>query len=170
MSWPGSCKRGSSRRSANANMDLSPEKIFVVGVIALMVLGPERLPHVARTAGRMLAEVRRVSASVQHEVTNAIAEPRELLGQAAGENGFEDIRKALLAAPLSWRSALGEMVGGPTGHARPSPVPRPAPTSRWLRLPPWRLRPRRRLWALWNKLRAPWPLPTTCRSTSGANR
>jgi sec-independent protein translocase protein TatB len=98
-------------------MDLSPEKIFVVGVIALMVLGPERLPHVARTAGRMLAEVRRVSASVQHEVTNAIAEPRELLGQAAGENGFEDIRKALLAAPLSWRSALGEMVGGPTGHA-----------------------------------------------------
>jgi sec-independent protein translocase protein TatB len=97
-------------------MDLSPEKIFVVGVIALMVLGPERLPHVARTAGRMLAEVRRVSASVQHEVTNAIAEPRELLGQAAGESGFEDIRNTLLATPLSWRSALGEMVGGPTGH------------------------------------------------------
>ena len=97
-------------------MDLSPEKIFLVGVIALMVLGPERLPHVARTAGRMLAEVRRVSASVQHEVTNAIAEPRELLGQAAGETGLDDIRKALRTAPLSWRGALGEMVSGPTGH------------------------------------------------------
>jgi Tat protein translocase TatB subunit len=106
-------------------MDLSPEKILLVGLIALMVLGPERLPHAARTAGKMLAELRRLSASVQHEVTNAIAEPRDALGQAAAEFGIADVRNTLGTARSSLRGALNEVVNGAAGQGAEPGTARP---------------------------------------------
>jgi sec-independent protein translocase protein TatB len=108
-------------------MDLSPEKILVVAMIALMVLGPERLPQAARTAGKMLAEVRRLSATVQNQVTNAIAEPRDAVSQSADELGLTDIRKTLSGAGLSLRGALNEVVNGATGQVTgPAIESRPA--------------------------------------------
>jgi sec-independent protein translocase protein TatB len=93
-------------------VNFSPEKLFLVGIIALVVLGPNRLPHAARTAGRLLAEFRRVSANLQSEVTSAIAEPRDALQQAAGEFGLGDVRSSI-------RNTLNEVVTGATG--RPAP-------------------------------------------------
>jgi sec-independent protein translocase protein TatB len=40
-------------------MNFSPEKLFLVGIIALIVLGPHRLPNAARTLGRFVVEIRR---------------------------------------------------------------------------------------------------------------
>src|ERR1700749_1979287 len=48
-------------------LNFSPEKLFLVGLIALMVLGPNRLPQAARTLGRFMSELRRMSASFQDE-------------------------------------------------------------------------------------------------------
>ena len=107
-------------------MDLSPEKIFVVGIIAVMVLGPDRLPNAARTAGKMLAEFRRWSSTVQHEVTNAIAEPREALGQSVAELGLNDVRKSISGAGFSLRGALNEVVNGAAGQGAGPAVARPA--------------------------------------------
>lgn len=69
-------------------MDLSPEKIFLVGIIALMVLGPGRLPQAARTAGRALAEARRLSNSMHEEVSKALAEPRQVVAQVVEDSGL----------------------------------------------------------------------------------
>jgi Tat protein translocase TatB subunit len=52
----------------------APE-ILVILVVALLVLGPERLPEAARTAGRVLAEVRRMSSGFQAELRDAINNP-----------------------------------------------------------------------------------------------
>lgn len=54
---------------------IGPAEILVVLVVALIVLGPNRLPEAARSAGKALAELRRVSAGVQSEVRDAFAEP-----------------------------------------------------------------------------------------------
>ena len=35
-------------------LNFSPEKLFLVGLIALVVLGPNRLPQAARTLGRLV--------------------------------------------------------------------------------------------------------------------
>jgi len=35
--------------------DVSVSELMVIGVVALVVIGPERLPKVARTAGLLLA-------------------------------------------------------------------------------------------------------------------
>ena len=39
--------------------DLDISKMALIGVVALVVLGPERLPRVARTAGALLGRAHR---------------------------------------------------------------------------------------------------------------
>lgn len=46
---------------------IGPLEILVVGVIALIVFGPQRLPEIARTVGKTLAELRRMAADVRSE-------------------------------------------------------------------------------------------------------
>ena len=49
-------------------LGLDISKIAVIGTVALVVLGPERLPHVARTLGTLLGRAQRYLNSVQQEV------------------------------------------------------------------------------------------------------
>jgi Tat protein translocase TatB subunit len=51
----------------------APE-ILVILVLALLVLGPERLPAAARTAGRWMHEIRKVTSSLQAEVQTVVEE------------------------------------------------------------------------------------------------
>jgi Tat protein translocase TatB subunit len=48
----------------------APE-ILVIFLVALIVLGPERLPRAARQAGKAIGEFRRVTAGFQDEVRSA---------------------------------------------------------------------------------------------------
>jgi sec-independent protein translocase protein TatB len=66
-------------------LNFSPERLFVVGVIAMVVLGPNRLPQAARSLGRLVAELRRMSSSFHDEVRGALAEPTEMFNSALGE-------------------------------------------------------------------------------------
>jgi Tat protein translocase TatB subunit len=50
---------------------LGPLEILVILVVALIVLGPERLPKAARQVGKAVAEVRRWSGGIQAEVRDA---------------------------------------------------------------------------------------------------
>lgn len=52
----------------------APE-ILVILVVALLVLGPNRLPEAARQVGRVMAEMRRISAGFQAEMRDAIQTP-----------------------------------------------------------------------------------------------
>jgi len=45
--------------------DFDVSKMAVIGVVSLVVLGPERLPRVARTAGMLLGRAQRYLSSVQ---------------------------------------------------------------------------------------------------------
>ncbi|MGO9661146.1 MAG: twin-arginine translocase TatA/TatE family subunit, partial [Acidimicrobiales bacterium] len=56
-------------------MNLDPDKLVVLFVIALLVLGPKRLPEVARTAGRWMAEIRKYTSAIQGELHGVLGEP-----------------------------------------------------------------------------------------------
>ena len=49
-------------------LDLGLSKLAVIGVVALVVIGPERLPKVARTVGTLLGRAQRYLAEVKAEV------------------------------------------------------------------------------------------------------
>ena len=48
--------------------DIGFSEIFLFGVIALIVLGPEKLPQAARTAGQWYAKLRRTVSTIQAEI------------------------------------------------------------------------------------------------------
>ena len=51
---------------------IGPLEILVVGVLALIVFGPERLPDIARTIGKTLSELRRMASEVKTEFESGI--------------------------------------------------------------------------------------------------
>ncbi|MBH9553264.1 Sec-independent protein translocase protein TatB [Inhella gelatinilytica] len=53
-------------------LDLGLDKLALVGVVALIVIGPEKLPKVARTVGHMMGKARRYVADVKAEVNRSI--------------------------------------------------------------------------------------------------
>jgi sec-independent protein translocase protein TatB len=52
--------------------DFDMSKMAVIGVVALVVLGPDRLPRVARTTGALLGRAQRYVSNVQAEVDRQI--------------------------------------------------------------------------------------------------
>ena len=66
--------------------DLDISKMAVIGLVALVVLGPERLPRVARTAGALLGRAQRYINDVKSEVTREI----ELEEIRTMKSGFEE--------------------------------------------------------------------------------
>ena len=53
-------------------IDLGISKIALIGAVALIVIGPEKLPRVARTVGMLLGKAQRYIADVKAEVSKSI--------------------------------------------------------------------------------------------------
>ena len=51
---------------------LGPAEILVILVVALIVLGPKRLPEAGRQVGKAIAEVRKWSQGFQDEIRSAV--------------------------------------------------------------------------------------------------
>jgi sec-independent protein translocase protein TatB len=53
-------------------IDFGIEKLMVIGAVALIVIGPEKLPRVARTVGTLLGKAQRYVADVKAEVNRSM--------------------------------------------------------------------------------------------------
>ena len=53
-------------------LDFGFDKIALIGAVALIVIGPEKLPRVARTVGTLLGKAQRYVADVKAEVNRSI--------------------------------------------------------------------------------------------------
>lgn len=86
--------------------DIGFWELAIIGVIALLVLGPERLPRVARTAGMYLGKARRTWSSVRREIERELA--------------AEDLKRSLeepMKAARDLKDELGQAVAGTTSPA-----------------------------------------------------
>lgn len=52
--------------------DIGFFELLVFGAVALIVLGPEKLPHAARTAGKWYAKIRRTVSAMQAEIEHEL--------------------------------------------------------------------------------------------------
>jgi sec-independent protein translocase protein TatB len=110
--------------------DLSMWKLIVLGVIALVVFGPDRLPQLARDAGRTLRQLREMAQTARTELKSE-------LGDTVGDFDFSDlnprtfVRKHLLDDLDSDLGSPGPSRATPSAGAAdattaggvPSPVP-----------------------------------------------
>jgi len=62
-------------------------EVLVILLVALLVLGPERLPEAARKVGAMMGEIRRLSAGFQNEMRGALEIPSEPVVKPKSANG-----------------------------------------------------------------------------------
>ena len=92
--------------------DVGFSELFVLATIALVVLGPEKLPHAARMAGAWIGRIRRTIINVQADIENEVAssEMRERIrkemakAEAAKQQLSTDIMQSV-NAPSSERPA-----------------------------------------------------------------
>jgi sec-independent protein translocase protein TatB len=52
--------------------DIGFSELAVIGVVALIVIGPERLPKVARTVGHLLGRAQRYAATVKSDISREL--------------------------------------------------------------------------------------------------
>jgi Tat protein translocase TatB subunit len=55
--------------------NVSGMELLIILLLALIVLGPDKLPDTARKVGRAMAEVRRITGGFQAEIRDAMREP-----------------------------------------------------------------------------------------------
>ncbi len=93
-------------------IDLGISKIALIGAVALIVIGPEKLPRVARTVGTLLGKAQRYISDVKAEVSRSIEldelkKMKETMQDAAHDvsnsihSGVQDFEK-------DWANVTGE--------------------------------------------------------------
>ena len=75
--------------------DIGFWELAVIGVVALLVVGPERLPGLARTAGIWVRKIRRFVSSVREDIEQEIRadELKQLMGKGGQHQDIPGILK-----------------------------------------------------------------------------
>ena len=122
-------------------IDFGFDKLALIGAVALIVIGPEKLPRVARTVGHMLGKAQRYVADVKAEVNRSI----ELDELKKMKTQFEDaardvetsVKTEMQQANAALESGWSELHTGSTdsaGTSDPAIYPPPQykpPKKRW---------------------------------------
>ena len=100
-------------------IDFGFDKIALIGAVALIVIGPEKLPKLARTVGHLFGKAQRYVADVKAEVNRSIEldELKKMRTQFedAARNVEETVRSEVNEAKSSfdadWNSATANSIG-----------------------------------------------------------
>jgi sec-independent protein translocase protein TatB len=117
-------------------IDFGFDKIALIGTVALIVIGPEKLPKVARTVGHLFGKAQRYVADVKAEVNRSI----ELEELKKMKTQFEDaarnvedtvrseVNQASNAFESDWKDATAGLGNSSISHDHEYPsLPAPPP-------------------------------------------
>jgi len=76
-------------------IDLGLSKLALIGVVALVVVGPERLPKVARMAGTLMGRAQRYMAEVKSEVNRQVELDELKKMQEAATSAMKDVQSSM---------------------------------------------------------------------------
>ena len=98
--------------------DIGFSELLVIGIVALVVLGPERLPRVARTLGHLFGRMQRYVAEVKSEINSEmeLEEFKKIHG---------DLRNTIHTAEQEFRQETQQLESGLTFADDPAPAATP---------------------------------------------
>ena len=101
-------------------------KMALIGVVALVVIGPEKLPRVARTVGTLLGKAQRYVADVKSEVNRSMELDELKKMKETVENAARDVEQSVHTAASDfekdWAEATGEASAALEGSATVVPA------------------------------------------------
>ena len=125
-------------------IDFGFDKIALIGAVALIVIGPEKLPRVARTVGALMGKARRYVADVKAEVNRTIEleELQKMKSQfeTAARDVEQTVHNEMQSANQAFNQQVNDLQGSLDGSATGqfdgigSSIPVPAyqrPNKRW---------------------------------------
>ena len=99
-------------------LDFGFDKIALIGAVALIVIGPEKLPRVARTIGHLVGKAQRYVADVKAEVNRSIELEELKKMKSQFENAARDVETSVnqeMSAATSGLQSSWEGLGTETG-------------------------------------------------------
>jgi sec-independent protein translocase protein TatB len=105
-------------------IDFGIDKLALIGAVALIVIGPEKLPRVARTVGHFLGKAQRYVADVKAEVNRSIELEELQKMKSSVQDAAQEIQQSIhLSAPEFQSAVDGESAADPFYHAGFTPLP-----------------------------------------------
>ncbi len=106
-------------------IDFGFDKIALIGAVALIVIGPERLPRVARTVGHLIGKAQRYVSDVKAEVSRSMEleelkkmkTEMEAAARDVGQSVQDEVNSAGQAFEQTWSDVSGNSIGGSSGDA-----------------------------------------------------
>jgi len=110
-------------------IDLGISKLAMIGAVALIVIGPEKLPRVARTVGTLIGKAQRYVSDVKAEVSRSMELDELKKMKDSVESAAKDVQQSVQSNAAdfekSWSEATAEASDSASDY-RPS-LPEPVP-------------------------------------------
>jgi len=111
-------------------IDFGFDKIALIGAVALIVIGPEKLPKVARTVGHLVGKAQRYMADVKAEVNRSIELDELKKMKSEFETAAHDVKREVerQAGELEsdWSSAKSSFEGDAQALLKDDAAPAPS--------------------------------------------
>ena len=93
-------------------LDLGLSKMALIGVVALIVIGPEKLPRVARTVGALLGKAQRYVADVKAEVNRSMDLDELRKMKESVESAARDVEQSVQTTASEFEKEWSEVTSG----------------------------------------------------------
>ncbi|MCV2363223.1 Sec-independent protein translocase protein TatB [Paucibacter sp. DJ1R-11] len=108
-------------------IDFGFDKLALIGGVALIVIGPERLPRVARTIGHLIGKAQRYVSDVKAEVSRSMEleelkkmkTEMETAARDVQDSVQQEIHSATQAFDQTWADVSGRTPSLSSEHAEP---------------------------------------------------
>lgn len=106
--------------------DIGFSELIVIALVALVVIGPERLPRVARTAGHLLGRLQRYVSDVKSDINREIQLDEIKKAQQEMEQSVRSMESSVTQELNSVESELNKSILPPSGQAAAPAAEEPA--------------------------------------------
>ena len=97
-------------------IDIGLSKIALIGAVALIVIGPEKLPRVARTVGMLLGKAQRYVADVKQEVNRSMELDEFKKMKDSVEGAVHDVENSIQTNASDFEKSWAETTGTAGGE------------------------------------------------------
>lgn len=98
-------------------IDIGLSKMALIGAVALIVIGPEKLPRVARTVGTLLGKAQRYVADVKSEVNRSMELDELRKMKDTVETAARDVHQSVHTSATDFQKDWDSSIGGTDASA-----------------------------------------------------